>query len=135
MSKRKDCLEYVVKNYNNWPAKEDSGVGAATHHGYRWTKRNGKAPWILVNASNDVITEADFYAEWEDSIKMSDHIDMSNWDPSCLAERDPDDIIRQSFSVAQARAMWLALAKYDGMKAKLGHARKTINRLANELGE
>lgn len=136
MSKRELCLEYIINNYDQWPAADTLSPTAATHHGYRWNKPMANGPWVLLQGKRgDLITEADFTTAWEGSIRMSDHFDCEAYLPSYLVDRAPDDEISFCFSVKQARAMLLAVAKYDGMKAKLEHASKSAHQLAKEIGE
>ena len=70
--------------------------------------------------------------EYEDTVKMSDHFDTECY--GHLVPHNEGDI-KITFSAAQFRAMSVAIRRYDGMKAKLDHARKSARRLADELGE
>ncbi len=132
MNKRQLCLPYLVKNYNQWPAKTD-WQGACSHHGYNWRKQASDGPWILVSQFGDVITETDYVQHYEDNVKMSDCFSMSEELSAELISDNGD--VKIAFSLTQWKALCVAVRRYDGMKAKLNHARKTIRQLGNELGE
>lgn len=133
MSKRNECLAYLVKNYSRWPAKTDS-PGAATHHGYHWRRPASNAPWTLVS-NGDVVFEADYIKHYENNVKMSDHFETVDYGDAISWGLNPDDDITMTFGGAQYRALCVALSRYDGMTAKLKHARKSVRQLTKELGE
>jgi hypothetical protein len=133
MNKRQLALPYLVKNYKQWPAKADS-PGAVSHHGYNWRKIESAGPWVMVNQFGDVITKADYIKEYEDNVKMSDLFGTALGCQGIVrAPLDPDDDVTTTFTCAQFRAMCVAVRRYDGMRAKLEHARKSARRLSEEL--
>lgn len=55
---RNRCLEYVTKNYPDWPAAYETGHTVACHYGYSWIL---DGEWRLENElSGDLISNEDY---------------------------------------------------------------------------
>lgn len=57
---RKDCLSYLVENYDTWPEPSATWHTARSHYGYSWTFSHDTGWYLESDLSDDRIVKADF---------------------------------------------------------------------------